>query len=138
MAETKQVALEWQRRDLIFSSDVEGKPPITVDGGPTKQGPSPVETLLLALAGCTGSDVVEILRKKRADLRSLRVEVRGERRDEHPRRYTAIALSYRIVAPGLAEHHARQAIDLSLEKYCSVTHSLAKDIPVRYELDLQA
>lgn len=138
MPETKLVALDWDHRELQFRSDVDGKPSVVIDGGPTKEGPSPVETLLLALAGCTGADVVEILRKKRADLRSLRVEVAGDRRDEYPRRFVAVRLVFRIESPGLLESHARQAIDLSLEKYCSVTHSLAADIPVSYELALQA
>jgi len=97
-----------------------------------------MEALLLALAGCSGADVVSILQKKRADLRAFRVEVVGERRDEHPKRYSAITLRYHVSAPGLGEEHARRAIDLSLEKYCSVTHSLAKDIAVRYELLLNA
>jgi putative redox protein len=138
MPEIKRVALDWDRRELQFRSDVAGKPSVVLDGGPSKEGPSPVETLLLALAGCTGADVVEVLKKKHADLRSLRIEVNGTRRDEYPRRYTAISLVFRIESPGLGENHARQAIDLSLTKYCSVTHSLAADIPVTYELDLRA
>jgi putative redox protein len=97
-----------------------------------------MEALLLALAGCTGADVVSILQKKRAVLRAFRVEVVGERRDEHPKRYTAITLTYRIAASGLSEDQARQAIELSLSKYCSVTHSLAQDIVLRHELVLEA
>ena len=136
MAEPKNVVLGW-RHDLVFEGGVVGRPPVVLDGA-AAAGPSPMEALLLALAGCTGSDVVSILRKKRADLRSLRVEVVGERRDQHPKRYTAITLRYHVTAPGLGESDARRAIDLSLETYCSVTHSLAKDIAVRYELLLEA
>jgi len=136
MAEAKRARLDW-RAGLVFEGLVEGKAPIVLDaGGP--EGPSPMEAVLLALAGCTGSDVVSILRKRRADLRSFAVEVLGDRREEHPKRYTAITLTFRIGAPGLEESQARQAIDLSLEKYCSVTHSLAKDIALRYELVLEA
>jgi putative redox protein len=97
-----------------------------------------METLLLALAGCTASDVVVVLEKKRLALRELTVEVRGERRDEYPRRYVSIELVFRVTAPGATEDQVRQAIELSLAKYCSVTHSLNPDIPVRYELVLQA
>jgi putative redox protein len=136
MAEPKSVALEW-RHDLVFGGGAPGRPPVLLDGS-AAEGPSPMEALLLALAGCTGSDVVSILKKKRADLRAFRVEVTGERRDEHPRRYTAITLRYYVAAPGLPEADARRAIDLSLEKYCSVTHSLAPDIAVRHELLLDA
>lgn len=136
MGDAKQVRLAW-RTGLVFEGSAAGKAPIVLDaGGP--EGPSPMEALLLALASCTGSDVVSILQKKRADLRALAVEVAGERRDEHPKRYTAITLAFRIAAPGLEEAQARGAIDLSLEKYCSVTHSLSREITLRYELALEA
>jgi putative redox protein len=136
MAEAKRVALSW-RHDLVFEGSAAGKAPVTLDGGGTA-GPSPMEALLLALAGCTGADVVSILQKKRAGVTALAVEIVGERRDEHPKRYTAITLTYRITAPGLREDQARHAIDLSLSKYCSVTHSLAQDIVLRHELVLEA
>jgi putative redox protein len=135
MAEAKRVALSW-RHDLVFEGGASNKAPVTLDGGGAA-GPSPMEALLLALAGCTGADVVSILQKKRAGLTAFSVEVVGERRDEHPKRYTAITLTYRITAPGLAEDQARHAIGLSLSKYCSVTHSLAQDIVLRHELVLE-
>ena len=136
MADPQPVVLGW-RHDLVFEGGAAGKPSLVLDGGAT-EGPSPMEALLLALAGCSGADVVSILKKKRADLQAFRIEVVGERRDEHPKRYTAITLRFHVSAPGLGEEHARRAIDLSLEKYCSVTHSLAQDIAVRYELLLNA
>jgi putative redox protein len=131
----KKVTLTWQR-GLAFSGGVEGKPPISIDshGG---TGPGPMDTLLLALAGCTGGDVVSILEKMKFPVRALSVEVEGERRAEHPKRYTSIVLTYRVNAPGAPEERVRHAIDLSLEKYCSVTHSLAPDIARRYELVLE-
>jgi len=133
----KAVTATWLARAMVFRGDVEGKAPITIDGE-SAEGPSPMDALLLALAGCTGSDVVDILRKKRLALRKLRIEVKGARRDENPRRYTAIDLVYHVSAAGATDQHVRQAIDLSLAKYCSVTHSLNPDIPIRYELVLQA
>lgn len=135
MAGTKRVTLTW-RHGLAFSGGVEGRPPITIDSGGA-EGPGPMDTLLLALAGCTGGDVVSILEKMRFPVRALSVEVTGERRTEHPKRYTSIVLTYRINAPGVPEERARHAIDLSLEKYCSVTHSLAPDVARRYELVLE-
>lgn len=137
MADAKQVTLTWQGRELVFQGEAPGKAPIVVDGR-TAEGPSPMEALLLAMAGCTASDVVVVMQKKKVDLQRLTVEVRGQRRDEYPRRYVAIDLVYRVAAPGATETQLRQAIDLSLAKYCSVTHSLAPDIPIRYELVLQA
>lgn len=122
---------------MVFHGGVVGGPTIQIDGD-GKEAPSPVDTALVGLAGCTGSDVVDIARKKRLDLKEFRVEVQAERRDEYPRRFTKIKLIYHVVAPGSNEQAFRQAIDLSLEKYCSVTHSLNPDIPVTYELRLQA
>ena len=133
----KQVSTHWLARGLVFSGGIAGKPEVTIDGD-AREGPSPTDTLLIALAGCTGADVVIILQKKRIDLEGLRVDVTGERREELPQRYTKIDLVYHVTAPGASEAAVRHAIDLSLEKYCSVTHSLNPDIPIAYELVLQA
>ena len=133
----KHVTASWQSRGLVFGGGVTGEKAVTIDGD-GKEGPSPMDTLLVAMAGCTGSDVVVVLKKKRIDLRALRVEVRGERREQEPRRYTKLDLVYHVHAPGASEQAVRHAIDLSLSKYCSVTHSLNPDIPIGYELVLQA
>jgi putative redox protein len=133
----KAITATWQARSMVFEAEAEGKPPVVMDGQ-TAEGPSPMDMLLIALAGCTGSDVVHVLQKKRLTLRALRIDVVGQRRPEDPRRYTAITLRYAVAAPGATEAAVRQAIDLSLEKYCSVTHSLAPDIAIGYELELQA
>jgi putative redox protein len=135
VTEPKRVTLTW-RHGLAFSGGADGKAPIIIDADGTA-GPAPMETLLLALAGCTGGDVVSLLEKMRFPVQALTVEVRGERREQHPKRYTSIALTYRIKAPGVPEERARHAIDLSLERYCSVTHSLSPDIARRYELVLE-
>jgi len=136
MAAAKRVALRW-RHGMAFEGSAEGGPSILIDGA-GKEGAGPMDALLLALAGCTGSDVVSILEKMRLAVQGMTVEVAGERRPEHPRRYTSIVLTYRVRAPGASEERVRHAIDLSLEKYCSVTHSLAPDIARRYELVLEA
>ena len=136
MGEEKRVTLTW-RHGMAFEGAAAGKPAITIDSD-GKTGPGPMETLLLALAGCTASDVVSILEKMRFPVRALRVDVAGERRTEHPKRYTSIVLTYRVAAPGAPEERVRHAIDLSLERYCSVSQSLAPDIARRYELVLEA
>jgi putative redox protein len=132
--ETKRVSLGWVQ-DLRFTGGEPGRPPITLDGDNT-EGPGPMAALLLAAAACTGSDVVDILKKMRLSLRELTIEAAGVRRQEHPRRYESIHLEYRIGGTGLDEAKVRRAIDLSLEKYCSVVHSLAPDLAVTYELSL--
>jgi putative redox protein len=132
--ETKRGTLIWQQ-GLRFTGSDSGGPAITVDGD-NVVGPGPMLTLLLAAAACSGSDVVLILEKMRVNLRELRIEVAGTRREEEPRRYVAIHLDYHLGGEGIDQVKARRAIDLSLEKYCSVIHSLAPDIAITYALSL--
>src|SRR5690348_17247227 len=122
MGAHRPISATWQHRGLVFSGGGETGATSLVDGN-AKEAPSPVDTLLIALAGCTGSDVVIVLEKKRVELKELRVEVQGVRRDEEPRRFVKLHLVYHVVAPGAKEAAVRHAIDLSLEKYCSVTHT---------------
>jgi putative redox protein len=93
-------------------------------------------TLLLAAASCSGSDVVSIMGKMRVVLRDFRIEVHGVRRDHEPRRYVSMHFDYHLSGDGLDEIKARRAIDLSIEKYCSVIHSLAPDIAITYGFSL--
>jgi putative redox protein len=132
--ETKRATITWQQ-DLKFAGGTPGGPSVIIDGD-NVSGPGPMLALLLAAASCTGSDVVVILQKMRVKLRELRIEVEGTRREQEPRRYIALHLDYRIAGEGLDEARARRAIDLSLEKYCSVVHSLAPDIAITYALSL--
>jgi putative redox protein len=132
--ETKRATLTWQQ-GLRFTGSEPGGPAITVDGD-NAAGPGPMLTLLLAAAACSGSDVVVILEKMRVKLHELRIDIAGIRREEEPRRYVAIHLDYRLNADALDPAKARRAIDLSLEKYCSVIHSLAPDIAITYALSV--
>lgn len=124
------------REKLVFEGGAPGKPPIVVDGS-SAVATSPAELLLLAAATCSAADVVSILVKQRVALQSLDVVVQGTRREEQPRRYTALRFHFTIAGAGLDEAKARRAIDLSLEKYCSVVASLAPDIPVTYDVTLR-
>ena len=133
-AETKRIALTWER-GLVFRGGAPGGPEVVIDGD-NAAGPGPMLNLLLAAAACSGSDVVVILEKMRVGLRELRIEVSGVRREQEPRRYTSIHYDFHVAGDGLDESRARRAIDLSLEKYCSVVASLAPDIKITYGLAL--
>ena len=133
-AETKRVTLAWQRK-LVFQGGEEGGPVTTIDGD-NADGPGPMLTLLLAAAACTASDVVIILEKMRIRLTDFRIDASGVRREEEPRRYTAMHLEYHLRGDGLDENKAERAIELSITKYCSVVHSLAPDIRVTHGLTL--
>ena len=126
--------MRWVRQ-LQFEGRGNGAdgPMILVDGD-TKVATSPVELLLLAAATCTASDIVIILEKQRVKLESLGIEVEGTRREEQPRRFTAIAFHVKVRGEGADELKVRRAVGLSIEKYCSVVASLAPDIPITYEV----
>lgn len=131
---TANVSVRW-RNQLVFEGGGPGQPPIVVDGD-TRVATSPVQLLLVAGASCTGTDIVDILEKMRVALRSLDIEVEGTRREEHPRRFTAIHFRFRVAGDGVNEAKMRRAVDLSLEKYCTVMASLAPDIRVTYDLTI--
>jgi putative redox protein len=132
--ETKRITLNWER-DLVFRGGPSEGPEVVVDGD-NAAAPGPMLQLLLAAAACTGSDVAFILEKMRVGLRVLRVEASGLRREEQPRRYLSIHFQYHIAGEGLDESKAGRAIDLSLQKYCSVVHSLAPDIRITHGFTL--
>ena len=119
------LALTWDR-ELIFHG-VSADARMTLDSA-GKAGPSPVQTLAFALAGCMGMDVVHILRKGRFDLRGLTVTLVAERAQEDPHRITAVTIDF-SVAGAVPDAQVQRAIDLSHEKYCSVWHSMRQDIP---------
>lgn len=134
-ASQRELIVRW-REGMVFEAVAGGRPPVLVDGD-SKTATSPVELLLVAAATCTGSDVVSILQKQRVGLELLEMRMHGTRRDEHPRRFTAIRFEFTIGGTGVDEAKARRAIDLSLEKYCSVVASLAPDIRISYDITLR-
>jgi len=116
--------LVWEH-DLVFGGR-SGDITMTLDSA-AGSGPSPMQALGFALAGCMAMDLVHILKKGRHDLRGLRVDLKGERTQTEPRRFTRIELRYTITGSVPTEPIER-AIQLSREKYCSVWHSMRQDI----------
>ena len=99
-------------------------------------GPTPVQALAFALAGCMAADVVSILVKGRAGLEGLRTRLVGERRGEEPRRLVKIALHF-VVTGAVPPEKVERALALSREKYCSVWHSLRQDIELTTTFEIQ-
>ena len=122
------VELIWEH-DLVLGGK-SGDAHVTLDSA-GKEGPSPMQALAMALAGCMAMDVVLVLRKGRHDLRGLRADLTGHRTAEEPRRFTSITLHYTITG-SISNEPIERAIKLSREKYCSVWHSMRQDI----ELDV--
>jgi putative redox protein len=111
--------------DLVFEGS-SGVASMTLDSA-GKAGPSPVQTLAFALAGCMGMDIVYILQKGRYDLRGLKVSLVAERAQQDPHRITAVTIDVEV-AGAVPREAVQRAIDLSHEKYCSVWHSMRQDI----------
>ena len=106
---------------------------LVMDTAHEKTANSPMELVLIALCGCTGSDVVGILRKKREPFTRLEVSAHGERATEYPQVYTTIKLVYRV--GGKVSHKAMEdAVKLSKEKYCSVSAMLEKSAKITFEI----
>jgi len=137
MENVRAVRLDWMGVGLRFrggGTDPE-TPAVELDGdGAT--GPSPMLTLLLAAAGCSAADVVAILSKMKVKLDTCAVEVSGIRREGHPKRYGSMKFVFRLSGDGLERAKAERAVGLSLKKYCSVVHSLARDITIEHEIEL--
>ena len=91
---------------------------------------TPMELLLIALGGCTAVDVASILKKKRERVTDYRVEVRGTRREEHPRAFTRMEVRHVLRGRDLSERAVASAIELSETKYCSVAATLRAGVEI--------
>ena len=120
--------LTWQGGHA-FSGGRPGGLSITLDGDAVR-GPSPVDTLLLALAACTGYDIVDIMEKRRTPLSRLDIGVLGERFDGVPGRVTRVTLTYDVAGEGVEATHVERAVELAVTKYCSVRDTLDPNLPI--------
>src|SRR5687767_13198177 len=112
-----------------------GGPALVVDGD-REIAPSPVEALLVALGSCSAIDIVEILEKRRTPAQRLSVTVEFARADNPPRRIVAARLLFRV-ATASELHHVQRAAELSFEKYCSVSTSLAPDTELSWSVEVE-
>jgi putative redox protein len=136
MSEPSRMYVKWTG-DHKFDAGLEGRPAVRLDSDGVT-GPSPMDGLLGALAACAGVDVVDILAKRRTPVESLDVEVVGRRVDTIPRRLEHVTLNFRIGGPGIERIHAERAVDLAVNKYCSVRDSLRPDVPVEWIVELES
>jgi putative redox protein len=109
---------------------------ITMDGpedfGGSNAGIRPKELMLLALGGCTGSDVVSILQKKRIDVRSFEINITAEMTDDHPKVYNSMNIEYVFKGKGIKDSDVERAIELSQTKYCGVTKMYEKAMEITH------
>jgi len=102
------------------------------EAGGENRGFRPMELLILGLAGCTGMDVISILRKMRQDVTGYEVRVTGERATEHPKVFTHIVVEHVVTGRGLSPQSVARAVELSATRYCSASAMLEKAAPVEH------
>ena len=113
---------------MVFEGKTESGHSVSMDAKPEvggeDKGPRPMEVLMVSLGGCTAMDVVSILKKMRTDLESMTIKIDSEQASEHPKIFTKINIQYNFVGRDIKDENVKKAIELSQEKYCSVTAML--------------
>lgn len=113
---------------MQFVGEAESGHAIVMDGPPdvggNNTGLRPMELLLIGLGGCSGMDVVSILKKKRQQVTGVEMLIDGKKASEYPMKYTDISIEFVVTGKGLSEDAVKRAVDLSMEKYCSVKATL--------------
>ncbi|GAB4417045.1 MAG: OsmC family protein [Thermodesulfovibrionales bacterium] len=121
---------------LQFVGEASSGHAIVMDGDPDSGGNNtglrPMELLLIGLGGCSGMDVASILKKKKQDLRGLEINVKGEKAENYPKRFTSIDIEFVVTGRSLSEEAVKRAIDLSMEKYCSVKATLEGSAKIKF------
>jgi putative redox protein len=101
------------------------------------QGASkPIEMLLMSLGGCSGMDVISILRKMREPVEDFEIEIDADQKEDHPKTFRQIRMKYKIYGENINSEKVKQAIELSKEKYCSVWSMLKETVPIEYDFDI--
>jgi len=113
---------------------------ITMDGpenfGGSDAGTRPKELLLIALGGCTGSDVITILQKKKVQISNFEMNISADVAEEHPQVFTKINVEYVFHGKDIQEKDVERAVELSQTKYCSVTHMLKKAVEITHSFKI--
>jgi putative redox protein len=135
MSSTK-IHIDWQG-DMSFETELDGHK-LVLDASPEvgggNKGPRPKALMLIALAGCTGMDVVSMLKKMRVEDFSLRIWVEAEVTEEHPKHYSSMKVIYEFKGKDLPMDKLEKAVNLSEERYCGVSAVYRKAMPVSTEI----
>ncbi len=128
------------KSDLKFEGSADSGYSLPLDTTPAEgggEGFRPMELLLVGLAGCTGMDVISILKKKQQDVTAFEVAVQGERASEHPRIYTHITIEYIVTGRNIDPAAVDRAVELSETKYCSANAMLGKAAKIEHKITLK-
>ncbi len=133
-----QVSIKW-KGNMAFETEVNGHKLVldaTPEVGGEDRGPRPKPLVMVALAGCTGMDVVSILKKMRVEIEGLEIKVEGNISEEHPKTFTELKLIYEFKGKDLPMDKLKKAVEMSDEKYCGVSAFYKKAVPLSYEIRL--
>lgn len=128
------------KNDLKFTGSADSGFSLPLDTSPAEGGGDgfrPMELLLVGLAGCTGMDVISILKKKQQDVIGFEVAVQGERATEHPRIYTHITIEYIVTGRNIDRAAVERAVELSETKYCSANAMLSKSAQIDHVITMR-
>ncbi len=132
------IQIDW-KEGMAFEANVDGHK-LVIDAkeehGGTGLGPRPKPLMMVALAGCTGMDVVSVLKKMRVDFEGLSIRIEGELTDEHPKHFTGMNIIYEFKGHNLPMEKLQKAIELSQERYCGVSASYKKAMQITYEIKI--
>jgi putative redox protein len=137
---TADATVHYAGNDFLIAITPSGHAQPLDFSGQRSSAASPLELLLIAMGGCTGADVISILQKKREKVTDYRIQVHGERREEHPKSFRRIEIKHILRGHGLSEEAVAHAIELSDQKYCSVSATLrpTAEIVASYEIHEEA
>lgn len=134
-----KITLNQLNENVHFEALTEDGHSIHIDGSPDiggeDKGPRPMQVVLMALVGCSSIDVVTILKKMRQKIKTFQVEVNGDRVDTIPKVFNHIELHFKI-GGDVKEAKARQAIEMSIGKYCSVSKMIENTVDITYKLTM--
>ncbi len=113
---------------LRFIADGTSGHSIVMDGdhevGGSDTAPRPTELVLMGLGGCTGMDVISILKKKKQNVTGFELNIVGKRAENHPKKFTEITIEYIVKGRNISEEAVKRSVELSMNKYCSVKATL--------------
>jgi len=104
--------------------------------GGSDTGARPSELLLVGIAGCSGMDIISILKKKRQDVTGFEIKVEGSKADSHPKKFTEMHVHYIVKGNDVSEEAVKRAVQLSMEKYCSVKATLDPGVDITWSYEI--
>ena len=136
----KRTAVVRQLQGITFAAKADSNHWVVMDGPPELRGADagarPKELLLMALGGCTGSDVASILTKKKVPYTGFEMRLTAETREEHPQVFTGIHIEYVVTGDGVNPADVERAIELSTTKYCSVSAMLKPAVAITHSFTI--